>query len=613
MSSTFADDLLNDGDDFRAAGQRASDLANPIVGALASLKFTCVLLLLSMVLVFVGSLAQAQADVWVVVSQYFRTWVADVELSHLFPPSMFPGISQYDWEGLGRLKSLPFPGGWTIGTLMFINLLAAHSLRFKVRARDGRLVAGLAVTAIGTAMTWLIISIGNNQKGVESANTLLTPIQIWYVLLGLFGVAAIVPIASAFMGKRSRLERNVLLTVGGAVGAMFLYFLIGGENARLNLSSMRILWQLLKGGACSMVLLIGCQLLFDKRGGIVLLHVGVAMLMISELLVAMNAEENMLTLQEGETGKFLRDIRERELAIVIAGENGKDQVVTVPASQLQAAAEAEVDEGRLISLPPDTLPFDLRVRTYYRNSQLRAVLPGDEVSATTGLGTFAFPMKLDPLTGMDDGQDMSTVAVDLIDRESGSTIESILVAQDVSETRKVPIAERATVGEDNYDFYMRFERNYRPYEVTLVDTSRTDYVGTNKPQDYRSTLRILNTDTEESEEFTVWMNNPLRYEGETFYQTGHQEVGDTEISTISVVRNTGWMLPYIACMIVSFGMFAQFWVTLSRYLGKLERSAVKSPPNNSSTDSGDLKAHNPFETSPQSEKSNPPASQQSRR
>ena len=67
---------------------------------------------------------------------------------------------------------------------------------------------------------------------------------------------------------------------------------------------------------------------------------------------------------------------------------------------------------------------------------------------------------------------------------------------------------------------------------------------------------------DKSEEFTVWMNNPLRYEGETFYQTGHQELGDTEISTISVVRNTGWMLPYIACMIVGFGMFAQFWASL---------------------------------------------------
>ena len=232
MSSTVADNLLNEGDDLRAAGRQASGLATSIVEALASLKLTCVLLLLSMILVFVGSLAQAQEDVWPVVRQYFRTWVADIELAHLFPPSMFPEISKYDWESLGALQTIPFPGGWTIGMVMFVNLLAAHLLRFKMRARGGKLLAGLGVTSVGAAMTWLIISIGNNQKGVESANTLLTPIQIWYVLLGLFGVAAVIPIASSFMGNRSRPERIVLWCIGGAVGALFLYFVIGGENAQ---------------------------------------------------------------------------------------------------------------------------------------------------------------------------------------------------------------------------------------------------------------------------------------------------------------------------------------------------------------------------------------------
>ena len=75
------------------------------------------------------------------------------------------------------------------------------------------------------------------------------------------------------------------------------------------------------------------------------------------------------------------------------------------------------------------------------------------------------------------------------------------------------------------------------------------------------------------------MNNPLRYKGETFYQSGFQALEDgKEASTISVVNNTGWMLPYIACMIVSFGMFAQFGQTLFRFLDKTERTAKKVAP-----------------------------------
>ena len=65
------------------------------------------------------------------------------------------------------------------------------------------------------------------------------------------------------------------------------------------------------------------------------------------------------------------------------------------------------------------------------------------------------------------------------------------------------------------------------------------------------------------------MNNPLRFKGETFYQTGHQDLGGgKEMTTLSVVNNQGWMLPYIACMIAMFGMFAQFGQTLFRFLDR---------------------------------------------
>lgn len=599
MSSTVADDLLKGQENLNASQGMLSDSVLHWIRMLASLKLTCVLLLFSMVIVFAGSLAQAQEDVWPVVGQYFRTWVAHIEIRHLFPPSMFPGLMDYDWSRLGMLQTIPFPGGWSIGTVMFINLLSAHALRFKVRASGGKLLAGIGIVLLGAAMTTFVIVVGNTQKGVESANTLLTPLQIWYVMLGLLGITAAIPLATAFLKNKSTPERIVLIASGSLIGLLFLYFVIGGEEARVNLSSMRILWQLMKGAACSMVLLFGCQLLFDKRSGIVLLHVGVALLMISELLVAMHAKENMLTLQEGQTAKFLRDIRERELAIVLQQEDGSDRVVTISQERLQQAAKAESDEGRLITLPAEALPFDLRISQFFLNSQLRSILPGEDQSATTGLGTFATPVKLDPLTGMDDGQDMSTVVLDVVDRQTGETVESLLVSQDVSEARKVPIAEQATVDGDNYQFYLRFQRNYRPYEVTLVDTSRTNYVGTATPRDYRSTILIKDTETNEEEQFTVWMNNPLRYEGETFYQTGHQELAGTEISTISVVRNTGWMLPYIACMIVTFGMFAQFWQTLSRYLARFGRSkaaAAESPADTADTTAA-ADTDNPFNMS----------------
>ena len=577
MSTTVLPGDLTGGDDAKSSEDRFTAIVWQCLDALGSLKLTCILLLLGMFIVFVGSLAQARKDVWLVVGEYFRTYVAYIDVADLFPPSMFPGWVDFNWDSLGAFRRIPFPGGWTIGWIMLANLTTAHLLRFTVRVRGGRMFAGIGIIAVGAVLTAAVVMTGNGQTGVESGNSVLAPMQIWYLMLGVLGVASVVPLGVAFTKSgTSRPERILLGSVGITLAAVLVYFLVGGEAARLNLSSMRILWQLLKGGACALVMLIGCNLLFEKRGGIVLLHTGVALLMFSELQVGFYAKENMLALVEGQKSSFLRDMRERELAIVHRQDDDSEKVVAVPEATLiaaVAAGHAGDSEDQIVDTP--SLPFVLRVDRFHRNSRLRSVLPGEDTSGTSGLGTFATSVEVDPVTGMDDSHDMSSLQVTLLDRDSGKELETLLLAQDVSEMRTVPLAEQATVNGSDYQFYLRFQRNYRDYEVELLDVSRTNYVGSATPRDYRSEIVIRDRETGASEEFTLWMNNPLRYRGETFYQSGYNETPDgTEMTTLSVVRNTGWMLPYIACMIVAVGMFAKFGQTLGRYLSRMGRSGA---------------------------------------
>ena len=551
------------------------DAALGVVQTLASLKITCVLFVLALFIVLVGSLAQGRRDVWQVMDQYFRTMLAWIDVADFFPPSMFPQFIGFDWDKLGAFRMIPFPGGWTIGWLMLINLLAAHSLKFKVRVRGPRLLAGVGVIAAGLLMMTGIIVTANDQTGVEFGNYFLSPQMIWYFMLGGMFVCGAIPVAlAATGGSRSSMERIVLGSIGASVLLMFAYFVVGGESARLNLSSMRILWQLIKGSACSMILLLGCNMLFEKRGGIALLHFGVAMLMFSELQVGMFADENMLSISEGEKTTWLRDIRETELAI-IRPEGEKNAVVAIPQNAMAAAANGEGDE-QIVSV--DSLPFDVAIRDYYQNARLRPVLPSDKNIPESGLGSFAIPVRLDLVTGMDESTDTPAVYVDLIDRDNGEVLESLLVAQSVSELRGTPIAEVFSYEGTQYELYLRYKRNYRPYEVELLDVESTNYVGSSMPKDYRSTIVIRPEDAADGEKFTLWMNNPLRYNGETFYQSGYTKLPDgSEVTTLSVVNNQGWMLPYIACMLVTFGMFGQFWQTLSRYLRRLDRSKAHQP------------------------------------
>src|SRR5689334_13228688 len=100
--------------------------------ALASLRLTVILFVLSILLVFCGTLAQVDAGIWTVVNHYFRAfyvWIPLQVFSHF-------GAVFFRFLGFPTDAHLsggfPFPGGWTIGTLLLINLLAAHLIRFKL-------------------------------------------------------------------------------------------------------------------------------------------------------------------------------------------------------------------------------------------------------------------------------------------------------------------------------------------------------------------------------------------------------------------------------------------------------------------------------------------------
>jgi hypothetical protein len=63
----------------------------------------------------------------------------------------------------------------------------------------------------------------------------------------------------------------------------------------------------------------------------------------------------------------------------------------------------------------------------------------------------------------------------------------------------------------------------------------------------------------------------LRHRGETLYQVGWDE--ETERGTVlQVVRNPGWMLPYLSCAVVTLGMCVYFGLHLAGYLRRRAES-----------------------------------------
>ena len=529
-------------------GETVSKLLMP----LASLKLTVALFAMAIFLIFAGTLAQVERDIWEVMRLYFRTFLARIELQIFFPASFFPNRPQVG-------GAFYFPGGWLIGGGLMINLLAAHSLRFKFQARGMRLAAGLGVMALGTLLTVLVVLSGDNKDGVQDM-----PWVSWSAVWQMSKMGLVVLLAAMFfalfkLDSSRRVERAVLFGLILAVSAGLGWSLYLGDAA-LSESSLRILWQLMKGTLAGVVLLAGCVLAFRKRAGIVLLHAGIGLMMANELVVHLFHEEGQMHIKEGQTINFVQDIRELELAVVdrSAGEK-EDQMTVVPQSILVGGKPIRHAE----------LPFDIEVLQYFQNSDLRRVQPGDKNPATAGNGLQWIAEPARAGTGTDSGGeiDLSAAYVKFSDKESKKPLGTHLVGVTLA---LQDVAEQVTVDGKPYEVFLRFKRTYKPYSMALRDVRFDKYMGTNTPKNYSSELRLVDPSRNVDREVKIWMNNPLRYAGETFYQSSFNTDPSTggEITGLQVVTNTGWMIPYVACMLVATGMLAHFSIVLVRFLSR---------------------------------------------
>jgi hypothetical protein len=416
-----------------------------------------VLFVLSIILIFLGTLAQKDQGLWTVLTRYFRSGLAEI------PYQVFVRFGQVFLNVSPDLEVEGFfyyPGGWLLGGLLLANLLAAHIVRFK--------------------MSW-------------------------------------------------------------------------------------------------------------KRSGILLIHGGLIVMMLSELFTGLFAVEARMVIPTGQSSNYVEDHRAVELAIIDKSDPDSDEVVVIPGSLLR--------KGGTIS--QEDLPFDVEVVQYMANSTMPVRLKrGAKVLAATGMtgGTGVWwTLKRDArenLATAGDGQDMwleekpevtgvsteqesdhISAYVTFRKKDTGKSLGTYLVTQWWSSYWDGGFLERPQKvrdGEKEYQVFLRNKRTYKPYTIHLKEFHHDVYVGTNKPKNFSSRVRVVDPSRVEDREVVISMNAPLRYAGETFYQSG--VLPNDRGTILQVVDNPGWLLPYISCVMVAVGMVIHFLLHL---IGFLNRRAVR--------------------------------------
>ena len=375
--------------------------ANDLLRVLSSLRLTIICLCAGMVLIFVGTLAQVHLGIHEVQVRYF-------------------GSLLVYWTIPGTAVKLPcFPGGYLIGSVLLVNLIAAHSVRFR--------------------LSW-------------------------------------------------------------------------------------------------------------KKSGIIMLHSGVILLLIGQLLTGLFAHETQMRLNNGQTLGYSESPRETELAVTDTTDPRYDQVVAIP--------EDVLAHGGVIQQP--TLPFTIKVLHFMGNTNVATreqdpTAPASPV--TNGVGTDLAVTEI-PRTTRDDERDLSAAYVE-IDGVNGP-LGTWLVSNALTQRQSVSVNGR------DFDIALRPRRDYKQFALTLIHFAHDRYAGTDIPKNFSSRIRLVDLERKENREVLISMNNPLRYRGYTFYQAGFDNNDTTTV--LQVVKNPAMLMPYIACGLVAAGLLTQFSMHLVGFI-----------------------------------------------
>lgn len=304
-----------------------------------------------------------------------------------------------------------------------------------------------------------------------------------------------------------------------------------------------------------------------KKAGILLSHFGLIVLLIGELLTGLWQRDYHMRLDEGQTRNYAESFREYELAIVDVTAADFEDVVAIPAGLLT--------RRRDVTNPK--LPFRVVPKTYYPNSALQIrppataahgeTLPVSPATAGAGLHLLVAPQ---PITANPDERNLPAAFVELLapDRSLGVW----LVATQIEAAQTFEYNQR------RYQIALRPERSYKPFSLTLLKFSHDRYAGTQIPKNFSSRLRLKTPDGSEDREVLIYMNNPLRHSGFTFYQSGFENNDRTTI--LQVVHNPSWLLPYVATILMSLGLTLQFSYHLFAFARRRAAlgSSASAPP-----------------------------------
>lgn len=507
-----------------------------------SLRLTVFLLCAGLVLVFVGTMAQVDEGLYDAQARYFKSW-------YVWKPT----VGHHVWY-------LLLPGGYLLGSLLLMNLIAAHIKRFQFTTKK----IGIQLTHFGI----ILLLLGQLLTDVFSRESAMRLVEG----------------TSSNYSEDFRENELVLTDVSDPTGDTVVSIpeaklKAGGTIQDAALPATFHIKQYWQNSICEEMPPADAIPANANKG----LYKGYSVLPLKDPAASADARFAaviQISTAKGQAGTYLVPSRvesDEEQVITVDGKPYTIAMMFAPmlgGNLLAISPEGEMGGGSMVTFPEaelkenailkrDNLPMLIVVKGYwpkcrlYRLPTSNSVVP--KISEGALAGFFVTPQA--PVTDTEH-RNLPAVVIELAN-PSGA-FGTFLLWTGLEGPAAI---ESFSIGGKTYQLTYRFKRYYSPFRIGLLKFKHDKYKGTDTPSNFSSRIRLVNPQTHEDREVTIKMNSPLRYAGTTYYQAGFDKRRE-DVTILQVVTNPSWLAPYFACVLVALGLIIQFSIHLFGFATK---------------------------------------------
>lgn len=283
--------------------------------------------------------------------------------------------------------------------------------------------------------------------------------------------------------------------------------------------------------------------------GLWIIHLGIMTLLVGGFITQITSVESQLTLAVGETGKYSSAYHEYELAF---WEEKGDS------NQVFAYADTYLNPGATLEITP--YQSRVTIHNYFINCDAftTQATKGPKYINASGVGMLEQRKPEKEVT-----QNAPGIIMTLTEKDKPSR-EILLYGQE-----QQPLM--LTLNGKKVFIMLRLRHYPLDFSLKLTEFIKNVHPGTEVASSFES-YADLNQNAS-SRPVKIWMNNPLRHDGYTFFQASYaQEKGMVPRSTFAVVTNPGRLLPYVSSLIVFGGLLLHFMLRLIPFLRKEAKS-----------------------------------------